>query len=154
VAENFTGEQPIVQQPEMKLSEPDMYPGWIVDVLKERAATGMVPELKNALRVFGFYSGTQAIAEIGVDDKLQAILETLRREIAERTKETVSELNKAMRTYAEMLPATFIQTEEDGEWQQVEGFSQGDDFTIDPIINGEAWAGVIYGIKQESNDDE
>lgn len=154
MAEKFTGERLIVQRPEMKLGEPAMYTGWIVDVLKERAATGIVPELKYALRDFDRYSGSQAFTEIGVDSHFQAILETLHREITERTTETVDELNKAMQEYGEQLPATFIQTEKDGEWRRVQEFSQGDDFTIDPVVDGEIWTGDIYDIRQESTDDE
>ena len=145
------GEQP---EKHIPLDGPELYPDWFVAVLKEGAATGRVPEMKHMLRGLVQYAESGVLTELGVSEQYEAIVETIREEIKARTAETVAELNQAMEVYGEELPKTFVQTEAGGGWKLVEGFAQGADFTINPVVEGDAWIGNVYGIRQDSAENE
>lgn len=147
------GEQPQgSEERAIALDVPETYRSWIVDVLREGDASGMVPDLRYMLQDFDRYNGDPLVREVGIETYLQAIIDSLRGELAERTRETVAELNLALERYTTELPETYVQTEENGPWQLVEGFVEGEDFTVLPVLEAQPWYGAIIDIQQREDE--
>lgn len=146
----MAGEDLDAHTKEASLDAPIIYGPWIMEVLRRRDAGGSeVPEMKAMLSDFERYSDSRIALDLGIAPEIKDVIEKLRQQIDLYTKETVEELNLALVRYKGRIPETYvILGGQQPEPRVVEGFSQGDNFSILPVVNGEVCHGEVVRVEQ------
>lgn len=132
---------------DVNLDTPEVYKGWITDVLNSHQATERISRIKLVLNQVEFLKADDVLNDLGLTENITEILVRLRQELIDHTQETTRELNLAMKKYKAELPEFYIQTIQDGPWQLVEGFTASADAVINPVVMGEGFSGEIMGIR-------